>query len=374
MKEENKFEAIVIFPWNKNFETGIKQVDEEHKTLIKLLNKLANSLTQDKTFEIEETFNELAKYADYHFKSEEAVWEKHLKDNVLINFHKKSHNSFLPKVLEIREKNKDKTLHETIEEILMFLIRWLAFHIIDEDKRLAYIIHSIKDGKQIDEAQLISDNQMGGSMRVLIDAILSMYDNISSKAIKLIRERKARIEAQRELQKINKELERLSITDQLTNLYNRRFFEELFQRELQKSKRNKNIFSVILFDIDYFKKLNDTYGHGKGDEALIKVAQCLKKVCKRPNDFVFRIGGEEFTIIITNEDAHTATNLAQLISKEIKALKIDNINSEVSAYLTISAGVISIKPTQYDTIESIMQQADKKLYQAKSLGRNIIID
>ena len=161
-EEVEKFEELEVFPWNENFETGIQEVDEQHKTLVILLNKLANSLTQEKIAKVEDTFSQLAKYADYHFKSEEKIWEKYFdKRNLLFKSRKHSHDSFLPTVIELQEKNKDKPFYDTAEEILLFLIRWLAFHIIDEDKRLALIIDSINNGKELNEAKLISDSQMG---------------------------------------------------------------------------------------------------------------------------------------------------------------------------------------------------------------------
>ena len=95
--------------------------------------------------------------------------------------HQKSHESFLPKVLEIRNQNNN--LQNTIEEIVLFLVRWLAFHIIDEDKRLSLIIHSMEEGKDIKEASYISDEIMSGSMKIMIETILSMYENLSLKAI-----------------------------------------------------------------------------------------------------------------------------------------------------------------------------------------------
>ncbi|RXJ82844.1 GGDEF domain-containing protein [Arcobacter cloacae] len=362
---EQKFE---IFPWNNNFETGIDEIDEQHKKLIELLNNLANLLTQEENFQIETAFSELAKYAEYHFKSEEAVWKKYLKDSDLVVAHEKSHDSFLPKVLEIR--NKCDNLQDTIEEIVLFLIRWLAFHIIDEDKRLSLIIHSIKDGKNINEAKYISDELMGGSMKIMVETILSMYDNLSLKAIELIKEKKARLRAEKELKSINIKLHKLSITDQLTGLYNRRYFEEIFNRELQKSKRAKTYINVILFDIDYFKKLNDTYGHDVGDSALKKVSTCLKKNIKRGTDYIFRVGGEEFAIIVTNEDIENLINVTKILQREIKKLAIINEHSTVSKYLTISGGIVSLIPSLEDTIDSIMKKADEKLYEAKEQGRD----
>ena len=374
IEEIEKFEELEVFPWNKNFETGIKKIDEEHKTLVILLNKLANSLTQEKLTEVQETFVQLAEYADYHFKSEEKIWEEYFdKENSLFELHKESHNSFLPTIIKLQEKNKEQSFYDTAEEILLFLVRWLAFHIIDEDKRLALIIDSIKNGKKLNEAKLISDSQMSGSMKILVDAILSMYDSLSIKAIKLIRERKARIKAQKELRETNKKLEKLSITDQLTDLYNRRHFEELFEKELKEAKKNNTIISVILFDIDHFKKLNDKYGHIQGDKALKSVAKCIKKVCKKANAFAFRVGGEEFAILITDKESKSSLELCETLKQEIAEMKILNENSFVSNYLTISAGISSKTPEKFDTIDSFMKIADEKLYKAKELGRNLII-
>ena len=362
---EQRFE---IFPWNDNFKMGIDEIDEQHKKLIELLNNLANILTQEESVEIQSSFLELAQYAQYHFESEEAIWEKSLKDSDLVIAHKKSHDSFLPKVIEIKSKNDN--LQDTIEEIVLFLIRWLAFHIIDEDKRLSLIIHSMEDGKNINEAKYISDEIMGGSMKIMVETVLSMYDNLSLKAIELIKEKKARLRAEKELKDINIKLHKLSITDQLTGLYNRRYFEEIFNRELQKCKRAKTYINVILFDIDYFKKLNDTYGHDVGDKALKKVSNCLKKYIKRGTDYIFRIGGEEFAIIVTNENLENLINITKILQKELKKLAIINENSTVSKYLTISGGLVSLIPSLEDTIDTIMKKADERLYEAKEKGRD----
>ena len=255
---------------------------------------------------------------------------------------------------------------------MLFLIRWLAFHIIDEDKRLALIIKSLNEGKNITESKYITDEIMSGSMKGLIDTMLSMYDTLSVKAIGLIREKKARIEAEKELKKINIQLERLSITDQLTKLYNRRHFDLTFEKELNKAIRNKTFISLVLFDVDHFKKLNDTYGHTKGDEALIKLAKCLKHSFKRGNDFTFRIGGEEFVILITNDDTKSVLSSIKHLQKKIKELNIPNEKSDASNILTISGGVVSKIPNKSDTVDSLFTLADERLYLAKQRGRNLI--
>ena len=373
MSKKFDLDELEVFPWNDSFNTGIKEIDHQHKILVELLNELANKLTKDETSEIERTFSKLAEYADFHFKSEEKIWDKYLHDTDIVIKHKKSHESFLPKVLEIYEKNKDEEYHIIIGNILIFLIRWLAFHIIDDDKRLALVIENINKGNKLEEAQFRVDNIMNGSMKTLIDAILSMHSTLSLKAITLIKERKARVKAERELKRINKKLEELSITDQLTKLHNRRFYDEIFERELQRARRSGINFNVILFDIDYFKRLNDTYGHLEGDKALIAISVVLRNVFKRPSDFVFRIGGEEFCIIVSNETLENILDLTKQLRESIAVLKIDNKESTVSQYLTISVGIVSKIPDKDDTMDVIVKKVDEQLYLAKDLGRDKIM-
>lgn len=370
----DKIKEIEFFPWNDNFETDVKEIDEQHKVLVELLNKLGNTLTNENYNKMEKIFEELSKYADYHFYCEELIWEKYFnKNELLIVNHKKNHDSFMVKVLEIKEKNKESDLDKVLEEVLMFLIKWLAFHILDEDKRLAYIIKYVNEGYHLSEAMYKTDILMNGSMKVLIDNILTMYNSLSSKALDLIRERKARIKAQEELSKINKRLEELSITDQLTGLYNRRYFEEIIDKEIKSCKKEKNYLGIILFDIDYFKKLNDTYGHQQGDVALKSISKCMKKIAKKVNNYAFRLGGEEFCIITIDRNKKGAYCLSKILKDEVAKLRIENINSPTNKFLTISIGVESLIPSNSDNLDSFMLSVDRKLYQAKDNGRDCIV-
>ena len=373
MTKRKKFDLFEVFPWNENFELGINKIDKEHKQIVQLLNKLATSLTHPEVDDISDALNKLAEYSNYHFESEEKVWALHIQDEDLIKEHRLTHESFLPKVLEIQKDNSHKSTHEMIEAIVLFLIRWLAYHIIDDDKRLSLIITAIKQGHSLEKAKLISQEEMTGSNKILIDTILSMYEDLSSRTINLIREQNARIKAENELKTVNKKLELLSITDQLTNVYNRRHFEDTFNKELKRAIRAKSVFSIILLDIDYFKRLNDTYGHQSGDRALISIGKCLNEVCNRPGDFAFRIGGEEFALIITDSKKESAFELSQKLQQKLKKLQIVNENSEISKYMTISIGIASLIPSINDNIDSIMKNVDTKLYLAKKQGRNRII-
>lgn len=177
-----------------------------------------------------------------------------------------------------------------------------------------------------------------------------------------------------------KELEELSITDSLTGLYNRRYFETVFQKEFKRCRRGKTNFVFAIFDVDMFKQYNDHYGHLKGDEVLIKLAEILKNFSQRANDFAFRIGGEEFCVITSGMSENEASDYFETIRKHIEEAEIEHEKSDASQYVTASFGLVvvnfkaitnTIFDERYDT-EKIHQRADKLLYQAKAEGRNNI--
>ena len=168
-----------------------------------------------------------------------------------------------------------------------------------------------------------------------------------------------------------KHVEYLSITDELTGLYNRRFFNIKIEEEINRAKREYHSFSLLIMDVDYFKQYNDTYGHQKGDFVLEKVANVLKKKTSRASDFAFRTGGEEFAII-TSLDKIKVIEFATLIKNEIENLQIEHSSSKVSKFLTISIGIVSKEGKEITNSDKLYKEADDCLYEAKKLGRNSI--
>ena len=168
-----------------------------------------------------------------------------------------------------------------------------------------------------------------------------------------------------------KHIEYLSITDELTQLYNRRFFNTKIENVINRAKRENTYLSFLIMDIDYFKEFNDTYGHQKGDFALEEVSKVLKKYTNRSSDFAFRLGGEEFGII-TRLDKEKIIEFANNIKNEIEELHIEHKKSSISEYLTISIGITS--RTGLDLLDSntLYKEADDSLYLAKNKGRNCI--
>lgn len=162
----------------------------------------------------------------------------------------------------------------------------------------------------------------------------------------------------------NETLKSLSITDSLTELYNRRYFNEIYEKELKRSIREQNDFAFLILDIDFFKKYNDKYGHLKGDEAIKAVAKTIKSTFQRPADYCFRLGGEEFGIITSGLDLNHAQLMADKLRGNIKYLNIEHLDS-IKNILTISVGGSVMIPKVGVNIEQFIKKADENLYLAK---------
>jgi two-component system chemotaxis family response regulator WspR len=176
--------------------------------------------------------------------------------------------------------------------------------------------------------------------------------------------------AQTELEKQNIELLRLSQLDGMTELANRRYFDECIQIELKRAARNQQPISVVMIDIDHFKAYNDTYGHLQGDDCLKKVSSILKQHKKRPADFIGRYGGEEFVLLLPETELSGAVKIAENIRNAIVGEAIPHQGSLTAHYVTASFGVAGGIPGNQDTPEDWLKQADAMLYQAKASGRN----
>ena len=165
-------------------------------------------------------------------------------------------------------------------------------------------------------------------------------------------------------------LHQLSITDPLTTLYNRRYFNEVMPKVISIAKRNKLYLTFFILDVDFFKHYNDYYGHIAGDEALVAISNAIRQHVQRHDDFVFRFGGEEFGGVILSEDPERSEAHAEAILKLIEGLEIEHKRSAVSDVLTVSIGIATVAPTKVDTIEALYLLADQELYKAKENGRN----
>ena len=174
-----------------------------------------------------------------------------------------------------------------------------------------------------------------------------------------------------ELEQMNEKLRLMATVDGLTGVMNRRCFDEMLDREWKRSLREKVPVAIVMVDVDYFKKYNDTYGHQSGDECLRQVAEAVEKRVHRPSDYAARYGGEEFVVVLPGASISDVQQISERMRRLVEDTQL-NHNSQ-SIKITVSIGGTSFPENNVDNIMEMIKTADTKLYQAKSNGRNLAI-
>ncbi|MGR9014225.1 MAG: bacteriohemerythrin [Gammaproteobacteria bacterium] len=206
--EDIAIESIDIFPWNDHFNTGITEIDEQHQRLVQLLNSLATHMAfQSGTQTLDIVFKELTDYTVYHFLTEETIWHEHLPENALETKHKEEHNNFISTVLSLKAKKNSHSADSMINELLSFLVRWLASHILESDKYMALVVLAIQSGASPDQAERQANEQMNSGMKSLIDIILSTYSSLATNTIQLMKEAAKRKQTEQQLRISAEQLE-----------------------------------------------------------------------------------------------------------------------------------------------------------------------
>jgi diguanylate cyclase (GGDEF)-like protein len=176
-----------------------------------------------------------------------------------------------------------------------------------------------------------------------------------------------------QLEAANRELQRLATVDGLTEIANRRRFNDYLNWAWQHLAREGSFLSIVLCDVDFFKQYNDTYGHQAGDACLHQVAEVLTQVAKRSTDLVARYGGEEFALILLNTNLEGAIYLAEQVRDQVKKLAIPHAKSNIAPVVTLSCGVASVIPQPDFSEDLLLSVADDSLYEAKMQGRDRVV-
>lgn len=167
-------------------------------------------------------------------------------------------------------------------------------------------------------------------------------------------------------------IEQISITDWVTDLHSKIYFDDVFPKMINISKRNRQILAFGLLNIDHFKAYNETYGGNAGDEALKKIAESLKSTFKRPNDYTFRLEGDTFGILFNVTKSEDVRDLCTKIDQQIESLRIKHTHSPTKPYMTLSMGITVLHPDQKNTADRIYRDTQKLLSSAKREGKNRI--
>ena len=229
--------------------------------------------------------------------------------------------------------------------------------------------HSRDDLIDAKEFALEQEKQANTAKENLLEVQKRYQDDLEYK----VQERTLELEITlRELSEVNQELERLNSIDPLTGAHNRRHFDKRLRSEGRRSRREQTPLSLIIVDVDHFKKINDEYGHDGGDACLIHVTNVFKKLIHRPTDDLCRIGGEEFAIILPNTDLSGAYHVAENIRYSLENSPLEYEGQTVK--LTASAGVSTTIIADEEHAQSLFKYADECLYEAKASGRNTVIN
>ncbi|OEU73290.1 MAG: diguanylate cyclase [Desulfuromonadales bacterium C00003068] len=362
-----------VFQWDKNFETGLTEVDKQHHHLVNVTNDFGVLIAQDEVDfdDLEKIFNELASYTQYHFAEEEKLMAEMAVDKRHVEYHEREHYGFLQDVMELHQEMASGD-QKASEHLLNFLMSWLVYHILGSDMSLARQINAVASGKSGAEAY-DADGQ-GGNLgtNLLLKSLNNLFHQVSERN-KDLRDLNRNLEDKvaartQELSTTNYRLQELASTDALTGLANRRQAIHSLEKLWQESENNATPLSCAMIDADGFKQINDRYGHHAGDLVLQRLAKELTYAV-RTDDLVCRLGGDEFLILCPATDQQGALCLANQIHERIAALTVNAGDGEWCG--SISVGVAT-KNSVMQQPDELIKLADRGVYAAKEAGRNCV--
>lgn len=255
--------------------------------------------------------------------------------------------------------------------IFQILIQRLFFRPL---KKLTNHVNGIVDSGDYSRRTHVDRGDEIGCLGRSFDTVMGVVDrerNRLEEANHALSERQTQLETiQFELENANRSLEELALTDSLTGLANRRSLELRLEQNWGMLERANQELSLIMVDVDYFKRFNDRHGHQKGDECLQRVADILASVCRRSIDLAARFGGEEFILVLPGVSSAGACEIAMRIQIAMEKLGMPHGESAVHSNVTVSMGIACCIPKQDEHIESLIKSADQALYKAKQNGRN----
>lgn len=379
---------VDTFIWDRNFITGLADVDRQHHELVDLFNELNHSLFRGSdtgTAELEAIFQRLLAYAAMHFADEEALAADAGLDLRHQQPHQHLHKQFVEQVRSMWALRH--TLRQPAETIMGFLTAWLGLHILGVDQSMARQLVAIRAGKPAADAFDHETRDTDQGTQALLKMVGNLYHVLAQQNNDLVaanQQLEDRVAARTrdlatandQLQVANQQLQAFSRTDGLLRIHNRAYFDERLLEEVARARRQSQPLAILMMDVDFFKRYNDTYGHQAGDACLQAVARAVGSVVKRRTDFLARYGGEELVALLPNTPGDGAELLAQRVVDAVRAVGLAHAASDVAPVVTLSIGAASAVPDTAGDAEAgvqLLAQADAALYQAKHQGRNRVV-
>lgn len=364
--------AMQLFERESLFLTGNKLVDSQHQHIVGLINSFGKTLSSNSSNpqKMESLYDELVEYAKLHFVEEERLMSSVGLDERHLLQHNKQHQDLISELIPMRQLVLVGDLAAG-KYMFDFLVNWLVFHILGTDMLMTQQMKAIEQGVSSKDAFMSEEHDKNDSNKQLLLAIKKLLYQLSNRNKLLVEanenlEQKVR-ERTNALSEANQKLRELASTDVLTGLMNRRAFMEEAQRKFKLAKRYQRPLSLLMIDIDHFKRVNDTFGHQAGDQVLVEFGKIIKS-CLRETDVFSRIGGEEFAIILPETNLEQTAELSERLLEKVRTAQIE-LETGIKISLTTSIGVAAIPPLSVD-VDMVMSEADKALYRAKLDGRD----
>ncbi len=370
-------EALPVdtFVWDQNFTTGLEAVDSQHQMLIETFNDLSEVLQHcNATGEdagLEQAFERMLTYAQYHFAEEELLMRSSGLDERHVRHHIQQHQQFIDQVGTMWRARCAARPGAVFRGFFGLVVG--AGH---SGHRPVHGAAARQPGPgPVCRAGLAQEMQVHDqATQALIRMVERLYHVLSvqnaelARANALLEERVA--QRTHELEQANIRLEAFARTDGLLQIANRGYFDDRLQATCASALRRQQPLGLLLIDVDHFKRYNDSYGHPAGDACLQAVARAVAQALPRSTDLVARYGGEELAVILPDTDASGTAVVAARVVAQVAALALAHKTSDVAAHVTVSVGAVARMPAHKDGAAQMLADADAALYHAKAAGRN----
>lgn len=361
------------FEWTARFETKLPSVDGQHRHLVDLINRLGQALSEQEisASTLTPLVAQLVDYARFHFADEERLMRESGVDPRHIAQHSADHRSFLDDVAALNPATNESAAGQGAE-MLDYLVHWLSYHILGRDQDMADQIAAVRAGMEPAAAFEAHEREQEAALQPLLSALHRLMQQLSARnkeLLELNHSLEQRVaERTQALITANQELEVLSRTDVLTGLSNRRHAMHQLEALWQESRQTAKPVSALMIDADYFKEVNDTYGHDAGDEVLIALATELQHAL-RSDDLIFRLGGDEFLVLCPATDCKGAMQLAGALLQRVANMRV----ATGSGFWKNSASFgVATQTSEMKGPDDLIKAADDSVYLAKQAGRGCV--